>query len=253
MDFLLHGFVFLYCCLGFHLAFMFITLVVRFVWFLLVCVNFLHQFDPSLLLFILLLINFLHHLLISVLGILLLMFWLSLPKITIKLILPRTAFYVIFFVIVVGGIQVSEQPFVLGPEGILFLLFLPGHQVVHFRAPSLSELNLLYCVVLRFDGCYAAATFLLAISIRITIPIPTIRARALLPRFLLTNRALVPLVGLAPGGQLLFGLLLLLLSIFFFALCFGFCYLGCYFLVCRSGGFGERCLFLGHLVILGFI
>lgn len=75
------------------------------------------------------------------------MFWLSLAKITVKLIPPRTTLLVVLISLFILKVAKIILTFIL-PKGILLLFFFPIHKVIHFSASSLPKAHLFYCIVL---------------------------------------------------------------------------------------------------------
>lgn len=106
--------------------------------------NFSHKFLPLLFAFFEVLIDFFffRSLLLVVLGF-------SLIEVTVKLVPARTALYVIFLV-VVSVFEVAEVVLaLLCPKRVFFFLFLATDQVVHLGAPTLAELHVPDCQMLR--------------------------------------------------------------------------------------------------------
>ena len=141
-------------------------------------VNFSHQLLTLFLCFLVIFIDFFFRR-----SLLLLMLWLSLIKITIKLISSWTTLNIIFLV-VVTIFKITKIVLTLSsPKGILLFLFFPTDQIIHFCPPSISKLHISHSQIFRINlRCW---WFLFIIFVRAILKI-WVFFRPLLAVFLIT-------------------------------------------------------------------
>lgn len=108
------------------------------------CSNFPHKFLLLFLLFQFIFVNFR----LFCFLLLFFIFWLTLTKITIKLIPTGATLLIILIGLLVLKISKIVLTLIL-PKGILLLIFFHVHKVIHFCSSSLSETHLFYSIILR--------------------------------------------------------------------------------------------------------